>query len=526
METPPRDPQNCKSQSEQHLLETLTKILTSENFSFESLNPYIPHLSTNLALLISLLNSKTLTQNPNTLLQFYMYLPPSITYNSPLPLVSLLPSILRYRHFHTAKSLLSSFISVDKSSSLHHLLLHPQKINNPVTCLHISKPLLDVSIGAYVACGRPHQAAQIFNRMKRLGMQPNLLTCNTLLNALVRYPSSHSIRLSKAVFSDFIKFGVKINTNSFNILIHGSCMENRFGEAIRVLGKMGDYGCPPDNITYNTILDGLCKKGRLNEARELLLDMKNKGLFPNRTTFNILVVGCCKLGWLKEAANVIELMSQNNVVPDVWTYNVMIGGFCKQGRIDEALRLREEIESLKLSPDVVTYNTLINGCFEHGSSEEGFKLIDEMEGRGMKLNSVTYNVMVKWFVKKGKMDEVDKTVRKMEESGGLTDAGRMKDAEEFISKIAEKGKSEYQFLELGKRQDARSGEISQEPHPDAIAYSNKINELCSQGRYKDAMKIFHESTQKNIVLLKSTYLNLMDGLIKRRKSTSKAHRLT
>ncbi|KAL3579281.1 hypothetical protein D5086_020785, partial [Populus alba] len=51
---------------------------------------------------------------------------------------------------------------------------------------------------------------------------------------------------------------------------------NRFGEAIRVLGKMRDYGCPPDNITYNTILDGLCKKGRLNEARDLLLDMKNK----------------------------------------------------------------------------------------------------------------------------------------------------------------------------------------------------------------------------------------------------------
>ncbi|KAJ6900561.1 hypothetical protein NC652_026613 [Populus alba x Populus x berolinensis] len=170
METPPRDPQNSKPQTEQDLLGTLTTILTSENFSFESLKPYIPHLSTNPSLLISLLNSKTLIQNPNTLLQFYTCLPPSITHHSPLPLLSLLPSILRCRHFHAAKSLLSSFIFVDKSSSLHYLLLHPQKTKNPVSCLHISKPLLDVSIGAYVACGRPHQAAQIFNRMKRLGL--------------------------------------------------------------------------------------------------------------------------------------------------------------------------------------------------------------------------------------------------------------------------------------------------------------------------------------------------------------------
>ncbi|KAJ6909415.1 hypothetical protein NC652_020412 [Populus alba x Populus x berolinensis] len=50
-----------------------------------------------------------------------------------------------------------------------------------------------------------------------------------------------------------------------------------------------------------------------------------------------------------------------------------------------------------------------------------------------------------------------------------------------------------------------------------IAYSNKINELCSQGRYKDATKCFHESAQKDIVVPKSTCIILMDGLFRRVK---------
>ena len=120
--------------------------------------------------------------------------------------------------------------------------------------------------------------------MKRLQLPPNLLTCNTLLNALVRHPSSYSISLCKDIFQDAVRLGVKLNTNSFNILIYGYCLENKFNEALELLGKMDEFGFSPDNVSYNSMLDAFCKKGRLNEARDLLMDMKNSGLLPKRTT--------------------------------------------------------------------------------------------------------------------------------------------------------------------------------------------------------------------------------------------------
>ncbi|CAN1237750.1 Pentatricopeptide repeat-containing protein At2g16880 [Linum grandiflorum] len=674
------------------LVEFLTKILISEKEPLQKLNSYIPHISTNSNLLLSLLSSKQLARMPATLISLLRWSQshlPSALARSPLPLLAVIPSLIAHHRFDDSKTLMKSFIASDKQNTLHYHILHPDSRTQ------LSRAVYDVSIGAYVAAGRPHHAADIFKKMKRLRLKPNLLTCNTLLNALVRYPSLHAVSLSKTVLVDVISLGVR----------------SKFEEALELVAKMGEYGCSPDNITYNTILDGMCKKGKLSEARNLLLDMKSRDLFPNRTTFNILISGYCKLGWLKEAAQVIELMAVNKVSADIWSYNMLIDGLCKVGRISEAFKLRDEMEKLKLFPDVVTYNTLIDGCFMFGSSVEAFRLVEDMEDKGLKPTAVTHNTLVKWFVKEGKMDEAAKAVRKMEDSGfspdcityntliagycktgkmdeafrvmhdmntkplkmdsitlntvihalclekkldeaydllctarirnglfpdettyntiihgycwekqiekafqfhnkmvensfkpdvftcnillrglstggmldkalslfhkwmskgkqvdlvtyntvisslcrerrfeeaftlfddmeekgldpdcytynaiitGLTDAGRIDDFEDFVSKRLKKDHIEAQSLQLDKTQDEGNIKTCLEIDKSSISYSEKISELCAEGKYKDALKHFQESREKSIMLQKSTYIHLMSGLIRRRKRTSEA----
>ncbi|KAH6801656.1 hypothetical protein C2S51_033102 [Perilla frutescens var. frutescens] len=104
--------------------------------------------------------------------------------------------------------------------------------------------------------------------------------------------------------------------------------------------------------------------------------------------------------------------------------------------------------------------------------------------------------------------------------GALNDAGKIDEAEELLSKMSEKCKL------LGPKQtDDEQKVVSREPSngPDSssVAYSEQIDELCAEGRYKDAMNIFSEQTQKGITLNKSSYISLMNGLIKRRKSILK-----
>jgi len=94
-----------------------------------------------------------------------------------------------------------------------------------------------------------------------------------------------------------------------------------------------------------------------------------------------------------------------------------------------------------------------------------------------------------------------------------------------MSKMAEIGKLPYQPSQMGKRQDVVTHETMEESDSSSTAYSEQISELCSQGKYKEAMRIYEEFTHKGVTVNKSTFFHLMDGLIKRRKSISKAARL-
>ena len=105
--------------------------------------------------------------------------------------------------------------------------------------------------------------------------------------------------------------------------------------------------------------------------------------------------------------------------------------------------------------------------------------------------------------------------------GALTEAGRIKEAEELMTKVAEMGKSSDESIAVDKGQYMVTGESPENSDPGSIAYSEEINELCSAGKYKDAMRIFGELTQKGVAVNKSTYVTLMKGLVKRKRSISK-----
>ncbi|KAJ6432807.1 hypothetical protein OIU84_019939 [Salix udensis] len=278
-------------------------------------------------------------------------------------------------------------------------------------------------------------------------------------------------------------------------------IRGRIDEALRLREEIESLKLSPDVVTYNTLINGCFEHGSSEEGFKLIDEMEGRGMKLNSVTYNVMVKWFVKkgkmdevdktVGKMDEAFQLMDEMGRKGLKMDSVTLNTMLHALCRERKLDEAHDLLcsahrrgyfvdEKVclkKALKLfntwiskgkDVDAVSYNTIILALCKEKRFGEAFDLLAEMEEKKLGPDYYTYNAIL----------------------SGLTDAGRMKDAEEFISKIAEKGKSEYQFLELGKRQDARTGEISQEPHPDAIAYSNKINELCSQGRYKDAMKIF------------------------------------
>lgn len=248
------------------------------------------------------------------------------------------------------------------------------------------------------------------------------------------------------------------------------------------------------------MIGGLCQTGKTDQAIDKLNELLESGLVPDETTYNTIIHGYCREGQVEKAFQFHNKMVEKSFKPDIFTFNILLHGLCREGMLEKALKLFNTWISKGKALDAVTYNTIISSLCKNGRFEEAFDILAEMEKKKLGPDCYTYNAII----------------------GALANAGRIKEAEEFMSKIVEMGKLEDQTLPLNKGQHMGTSETPEESDPNSITFSEQINELCSQGKYKDAMQTFQESTQKGITLHKSTYINLMEGLIKRGKSISKA----
>ncbi|KAJ7970401.1 Pentatricopeptide repeat-containing protein [Quillaja saponaria] len=392
---------------EAQLIQTITIILTSRQTPLYTLKPYIPHL--NLSLVLSILSSKILSSYPITLLTFFKWLQNHITStlsHNPKPLLTVLPYLFRNKKLSNAKSLLFSFISFNRHHDLHNLVLHPNR-----GLPRLSKPLLDTSIGAYVQAGEPHLAVQIFKKMKRLGFIPNLLTCNTLLNALARYPFSHSILLSREIFKDAIRLGVRPNTNMFNILIYGYCVEKKLKEAVKVLNQMGEFGWLPDNVTYNTVLDVLCKNGQLNQeknleqAYDLLKSFGKLGYVLDDVNYETLIMGYFKDEKADKALKLCVEMKDKGIICSIVTYNCIIEGLCQSRKTDQAINKLNGIIASGIVSDGITCNTIIHGYCREAVVEKAFQFHNKMVENSFKQDTINCNILFSDLCKEGLLDK-------------------------------------------------------------------------------------------------------------------------
>ncbi|KAJ8498462.1 hypothetical protein OPV22_009014 [Ensete ventricosum] len=166
----------------------------------EALARFLPRLSPSLAApILSAAAASPSFSSPGPLLSFYHLLRRSILSTSGdssvaaeefLPsLLALLPPLLRLKKFVDVKSLLLSFIPLDRRRLLHRHLLHgrPQP----------SKSLLDTAVASYAHLRQYHLAAQVFQSMRRRRLRPSLLTSNSLLSSLVRSPTISDELLNK-----------------------------------------------------------------------------------------------------------------------------------------------------------------------------------------------------------------------------------------------------------------------------------------------------------------------------------------
>ncbi|ERM98599.1 hypothetical protein AMTR_s00109p00063250 [Amborella trichopoda] len=138
--------------------------------------------------------------------------------------------------------------------------------NGWVVCLGFpkSKHLLEIDEFSWLTAGRNSRVFKFpgFNRWKDEVIDALVNNINSQASTVRKI--EEAINLLQAMYQD----GVEPNIITYNSLLNGLCKDGKIEEAIKLFELMYQGSMEPDVIIYNALLNGLCRKGLVDEGRK------------------------------------------------------------------------------------------------------------------------------------------------------------------------------------------------------------------------------------------------------------------
>lgn len=189
--------------------------------------------------------------------------------------------------------------------------------------------------------------------------------------------------------------------------------EGKLSEAMELFRNVQKQGIPMDSISYVCILQCCADLKALEEGREVYDHIIRSGFRPDILVDNKLIEMYGKCGCVQEARQVFDKMLER----DCSSWNYMIAGLSYSGLADEAIQLFGQMKEAGVRPNGNTFLGVLSACNRLGLVDEGQRYYESMDKDYGLLYSMQHYVCM-----------VDLLGR----------AGRLEEAEQFISKIPTK----------------------------------------------------------------------------------------
>jgi len=256
--------------------------------------------------------------------------------------------------------------------------------------------------------------------------QAGLRTWNAAIDAFAKFGDMQG---AEQLLKEMEKEGLEPDIVTFSSLIN-ACGNERGDStrALRYLELMKERGLKPNAYTFNCMVDALAKSGDLDGAERLLLEMEEQsGLQANVVTFTSLIHACANSHNVakhrpdaERALKYWEMMVKDRKIkPDIRTFNSLIDVYAKFGDLDRAENLLDEMQTVGIEADVFTFNHLINACANtyKPNPNRAREFLNAMKDRGLEPRVVTYNSAINAYTKAGDLNGAQNLLLEMGEIG-------------------------------------------------------------------------------------------------------------
>eukprot|EP00210_Caulerpa_lentillifera_P003343 g3190.t1 len=241
--------------------------------------------------------------------------------------------------------------------------------------------------------------------MMKKGIEPNVVTYNTLMNGYSRV--GNALRVFE-LFEDLKSEGIIPNQKTFNTIINACAINGDVRKALFFLDRMKHmYFLEPDEVTYGSMLKVCVEAKDLRTAKETFEEAISSGVKVNvimLTTMIDVYAECCNkeniMQYFKECKELLKNLDANEMKESIWIFSSLLKLCARGGLTKEAMEILNEIRINGIFPDAVCYNTIINGISKDDklSIKEmlmlSSKIVDDMTKEGTLLDTQTYNAMI------------------------------------------------------------------------------------------------------------------------------------
>jgi pentatricopeptide repeat protein len=209
-----------------------------------------------------------------------------------------------------------------------------------------------IVINAFSAMGDIRSALLVIEKMEKNGIEPDLITYNTLLEGLYK---AKMFKEADKVWTLMEVKNVSPTVRTYNAKIRGLILDDRLSQTADLIKEMVKASIKPDVYTYNDLIRGSVKADNVFEAKKWYNELANNMIKPVTVTFKIILPFALEKLDFKLGLDLCKDAMKHNATLDVIMVQKIVEGLVKESMIDEA----EELVNLGKAYPHYTYRLKI-----------------------------------------------------------------------------------------------------------------------------------------------------------------------
>jgi len=275
-------------------------------------------------------------------------------------------------------------------------------------------------IDATIKNGRD-DAWAIIDEMKACGLQPNRITCSILLKNIQHGSKATAMERTLAIV-EMVEDGMD------EVLLSSVCEACiRAGRADLLKEKLKlQRGRKAVQVkgahSYGSLIRGFGFIQDLAGAWEMWREMRASNIVPTAITIGCMVEALVSNSDAEAGHSLIhEVLGDAQMRPlmNAVIYGSVLKGFCHEKRFDRVWAVYNEMIAAEIQLSITTYNALIDACARNNDMVRVQPLMEDMARQGIEPNVITYSTIVKGYCQDNRLEKAFELLEEMKKSSCL-----------------------------------------------------------------------------------------------------------